>query len=261
MATAALNYTGITERPGVGASREQLRILCTRYGLAAKLADDRDVLEVACGAGVGLGMLSRSAKSVTAGDIDGDNCEVAQRTHAGDPRIAVRQFAAEELPFATGSFDLIVLFEAFYYLQDRDRFLRECRRVLRSGGQLVISTVNSRWHGFNPSPLNTGYLDAAELAKLLASHCFSSSLYVAFPDEPHGLARHIISAVRRVAVGWHLIPGTMKGKEFLKRIFYGALVPIPAALTGSEAESEPLVPVSSLESTESYKFIYALAGV
>lgn len=53
----------ITEAPSTGASTEQMSILYTRYNVARRYAAGRDVLEVACGAGVGLGLIAGIAKA------------------------------------------------------------------------------------------------------------------------------------------------------------------------------------------------------
>jgi len=60
----AIDYTTVTEMPGLKASREQLAMLYTRYAFAAKFCDGKDVLEVGCGAGQGLGYLATKARKV-----------------------------------------------------------------------------------------------------------------------------------------------------------------------------------------------------
>lgn len=49
------------------------------------------------------------------------------------------------LPFATGSADVVVLFQTLEHLRDPASCLRECRRLLRGGGRLYI-TVPFMWH-------------------------------------------------------------------------------------------------------------------
>jgi len=38
---------------------------------------------------------------------------------------------------------------------------------------------------------------------------------------PNGLKEEAMAIIKRIAVAFHLIPKTMKGKKFLKRIFFG----------------------------------------
>jgi len=196
---------------------------------------------------------------VTGGDIDVINCKIAGETYAGDPRISVQRFDAEDLPFRDRSFDVVILFEALYYLPRPERFFSEARRVLRPGGQLLISTVNCEWPGFNPSPFSTKYFAARELAEALTSFRFTVRLLAGFPEDTSGLVQPCVSLIRRAAVRLHLIPKTMKGKEWLKRIFYGKLTPIPRRLTEVILEPEPLVEITESTELRRFRFLYVIA--
>lgn len=251
-------YTSITEIPFQRATSEQLRMLCTRYSWAEQHCAGRDILEVACGAGMGLGLLATRARSVVGGDIEEANCEIARQTYEGDPGVTIQRLDAESLPFPDQAFDVLILFEALYYLPRPEHFLREARRVLRPGGVLLISTVNCEWPGFNPSPFSTKYFSAHELAEALSRHGFEVRLLAGFPEDTRGLIRRCVSLMRRAAVRFHLIPKTMKGKEWLKRIFYGKLIPIPSRLTEGMFEVEPLVEVSASMDLRRYRFLYAI---
>ena len=225
-AALAPSYLAVTERPGQLASRMQLEMMEARYAWAAEHAREKDVLEAACGAGMGLPVLGRVARSAQAGDVDVENLRTANVASAGSPNITVRAFHAEELPFPSESFDLVLLFEAIYYLPDARRFFKETRRVLRPGGKLLIVTVNPEWDGFNPSPLCTRYWSAAELFAALQEEGFAARVQGAFPETAHWMPRSI-GLVRRAAVALNLIPRTMQGKALLKRIFYGRLTVVP----------------------------------
>ena len=216
----ARSYLTVTEQPGQPASRIQLEMLEARYAWAATQAGDKDVLEAGCGAGLGLPLLGRVARSVQAGDVDAENLRAARAACAGHANVALRAFHAENLPFPDEGFDLVLLFEAIYYVPDVRRFLEETRRVLRPGGKLLIVTVNPEWEGFHPSPLRTRYWSAADLLAVLREGGFTTRVQGAFP-ETGGWTASAISLVRRVAVALNLIPRTMRGKALLKRIFYG----------------------------------------
>jgi 2-polyprenyl-3-methyl-5-hydroxy-6-metoxy-1,4-benzoquinol methylase len=55
----------------------------------------------------------------------------------------VHQGLLEEQRFPAASFDALTLFEVIEHLNDPRLLLRECRRVLKPGGILVISTGNT----------------------------------------------------------------------------------------------------------------------
>jgi SAM-dependent methyltransferase len=222
----AKHYFAVTEHPGQLASRTQLEMLEARYAWAAEQARGKDILEAGCGAGMGLPVLAEVARSIQAGDVDRENLRAARAGCAEYTNVALRAFDAEELPFGSASFDLVLLFEALYYLPSFGRFLREARRVLRPGGSLLIVTANPDWTGFNPSPLHTRYWSARELRAALRQAGFEPCVEGAFPETRswRGWATDLI---RRAAVAWNLIPRTMQGKALLKRMFYGPLKVVP----------------------------------
>ena len=253
------DFSTVTEVPMDGATAEQFQIMYTRYDLAARHASDKDVLEVACGTGVGLGLLARVARRTVAGDIDERNLAVARETYSLSSNVELKQFDAQEMPFSSASFDVVLLFEALYYIPSPDSFFCEARRVLRPGGMLLISTVNSRWSEFNPSPFSITYFDALALSQSLALHGFDVELYGGFPVSNGGLASSVIRGLRKSAVRLHLIPKTMRNKKWLKRLFYGKLKPIPRSLDSGAFTPAPLVSLAPPYDVRQYRFIYAVA--
>ena len=251
-------FRTVTEIPSDGATADQFQIMYTRYALAVKYAEGKDVLEVACGAGVGLGLLARVARRTVAGDIDERNLAVAHRTYAERSGVALNRFDAQSLPFRSASFDVVLLYEALYYLPAAEAFFREAWRVLRPGGTLLTSTVNCRWAEFNPSPFSVKYYDAVELSRALESRGFGVEMYASFPASNGGVRSGVIGALRRFAVSFHLIPRTMKGKQMLKRLFYGRLRPIPTELAPDCFPSAKLERLELLQKSEGYRFLYAV---
>ncbi len=252
----ARSYSTVTEQPGQPASRIQLEMLDARYAWAAEQAREKDVLEAGCGAGMGLPAIGRVARSVQAGDVDAENLRAARAACAAHANVAVRAFHAGELPFPSESFDLVLLFEAIYYVPDVRRFLKEARRVLRPGGTLLIVTVNPEWDGFNPSPMKTRYWSAPDLLAALREGGFAARVQGAFP-ETASLNTWAIAFVRRAAVALNLIPRTMRGKALLKRIFYGRLTAVPP-LAGASLVSPPLAELDAAGSYR-YRVLYATA--
>ncbi len=255
------SYASVTELPGLGATREQLSMLYTRYKFAQSFCDGKEVLEIACGAGQALGYLARVAKRVVGGDIDEDNLKYALGQYQGREHIDFRQLDAHNLPFSNESFDVIILFEAIYYLEGPDQFLEECHRILRKGGILLISTVNKEWSDFNPSPFSTRYFSAKELHQLLGKHGFEVELYGAFSVERSSTREIVTSLFKKVAIKLRLMPRTMKGKEFLKRIFLGKLIPIPSEVIDGMAEYNLPQSISNGSQGFGYKVLYAVGYV
>lgn len=252
-------FSTVTETPGVGASREQWSMLYTRYRFAAPFCKGKEVLEVGCGAGLGLGYLARAAARVVGGDVDEANLRLAARRYRERPNVEVRKINAHRLPFEGERFDAALLYEAIYYLERPERFLEECRRVLRKEGVLLISTVNREWPDFNPSPFSARYFSSRELAALLQGSGFDAALYAAFPAGAKSVRDRIVSLLKRGAVSLGLIPKTMRGKTFLKRIFFGSLSPLPPEVEEGMAEYAAPIPISPQEPCLNYKILYAVA--
>jgi SAM-dependent methyltransferase len=250
------SYVAVTETAGCKITREALAMMYTRYQLAAGRSAGKDVLEVACGSGQGLGLLAAKARRVVAGDFT-EALARAARQHYGS-RLSVLRLNAQQLPFRDACFDVVVLLEAIYYLPDAAGFFAEARRVLRPGGTLLICSANKQWQGFNPSPFSSRYFSARELQQALAGHGFQVDIYGAFPDDRGGAIRAAVRAIRRVAVFFHLIPKDMKGKELLKRLFYGNLAEVGPELQPDAATAAPLTSLDGSTPESLYKVIYAL---
>ncbi|MEA2363950.1 MAG: hypothetical protein QOD71_3095 [Thermoleophilaceae bacterium] len=110
-----------------------------RYRLAAQLAPDRRVLDVASGEGYGSAILKAAgARSVVGADVDPKAVEHARARYGADFEVA----DVSALPFEDGAFDLVVSFETIEHVPDPPRALSELARVLAQDGTLLISTPN-----------------------------------------------------------------------------------------------------------------------
>lgn len=253
------NYTTVTELPGQMASKEQIERLYHRYKFASKFCEDKDVLEVACGAGQGLGYLGNFARTVVGGDVDENNLRFAISLYKKRQNIEVWTLDAHKLPFGDKSFDVVILYEAIYYLIQPEEFLKQSYRVLRDDGVLLVCSVNKEWANFNPSPYSREYFSAPELYLLLISQFTEVEFYGAFSTTPNSTMGEIASMIKRITVTFNLMPKTMKGKEPFKRIFYGKLYPIPEEIKEGMCKYFPPVLISENSPNCMHKIFYAVA--
>jgi len=255
------HFSNVTEIPGSFATREQLSMIITRYNLAKKYSNNKDVLEVACGSGIGIPYLKDVAKSVCGCDIDPKLVSIAKEISINMDNVDIKKGDAQNLPYIDKSFDVVIIFEAIYYLNDLTKFFSEVNRVLRSEGLLIISSVNPDWHGFNPSPFSTKYFNLDELNSISNNYsCFKnlSSFYGYYNKIT--TSNFFLSLLKMLAVKLNMVPKTMSGKRILKKIFLGKLFVIPNHIDDKIGEIEKLFLNSEILTLErkNYKQIYSI---
>ena len=99
--------------------------------------EDRRILDVGCGLGMYVAKLRRFSDQVYGVDVDPAKVMEAGRTL---PNISVSP--AEDLPFESDSFDVVLLNEVIEHVDDDAETIREACRVVRPGGHLVIYAPN-----------------------------------------------------------------------------------------------------------------------
>ncbi len=100
------------------------------------------VLEVACGTGIVTRELLRRLPgdaTVVATDLNPPMVDYARDALGADPRLELRAVDAQELPFADASFDVYLCQFGVMFFPDKALALREARRVLKPGGQLLFN--------------------------------------------------------------------------------------------------------------------------
>ena len=239
---AESEYLIVTERGGEPVSQAQVDRFYQRYLWAGSFCSGKDVLELACGTGPGLGYLRSVSRSLIAADLDGAIVDLA-RTHYGD-RVDVRQLDASNTGLPASAFDVVILFEAIYYMPDVERLLAEVARLLRPGGCFLVATANKDLFDFNPSPYSHRYYNPPELKGLLERHGFSAAFLGGSPVPEAGPKTRLLRLLKRLAVRWNLIPGSMAGKRLLKRLVFGTLVTMPRELQVADAKAEPPQPIA-----------------
>ena len=118
------------------------------------LASPRDVLEIGTGTG---GMLHELvARGHRARGVE-VNAELIAESRRWFGDLPIDRVSTTDLPFAAGSFDIVLSFDVFEHIRDSDAHLLEVHRVLRPAGQYLIQTPNKwsnvvfetiRWRSF-----------------------------------------------------------------------------------------------------------------
>lgn len=102
-----------------------------------------DLLEIGCGEGRGIELLSPLVDSYTAID------KISEIEDGIKKKYTKIQFLNMNVPPFTGvgdnSFDTIVTFQVVEHIQDDVQFLKEIYRVLKPGGKAILSTPNKDW--------------------------------------------------------------------------------------------------------------------
>jgi len=227
------DYVSVTEIAGDEVTHEQIERLCNRYYWAGNYCTGMDVVEAACGTGQGLGYLSKIAKTFEGADYSDEILKIARR-HYGN-RIILKQFDAQVMPYKDKSKDVILLFEAIYYLPDAEKFIKECSRILRPGGKLLIATANKDLFDFNPSPYSYTYYGVIELKALFHKHGFTTQFWGDTPIDVLSIKQRILRPVKKIVISLGLIPKSMAGKKLLKRLVFGDLLKMPAEINDTTA--------------------------
>ena len=98
----------------------------------------KKLLEIGCGAGFQTVEFAKRGALVTAIDFSESSVKNTKLLIAKQDRSAdVRRMNAESLDFPDGSFDIIYINSVLMHA-DKKKILRECSRVLRQGGRVII---------------------------------------------------------------------------------------------------------------------------
>ena len=212
----------------VGRRRILLQVLDRYVGRGHK--DQRRILDVGCGTGTMLTYLASYGKAQGV-DVDEEAVGYCHERGLAD----VRQGAAETLPFDDGSFDLVTALDVIEHLDDDAVALREMRRVLRPGGQVLVTVPAHRfmWGDQDEVNMHKRRYVAGEIRDRLTTNGFQVlrlSYMNAFMFPPIATIRLLRRLQQRVR------PGTTQKSDFrfpaprpvnfLLALIFGAEAPI-----------------------------------
>ena len=164
----------------------------------------RAVLDIPCGEGAFLARLR-------AHGVDGHGADLVNRVTLPGARFTAADMNAP-LPFGDAAFDAVVCIDGIEHLERPFDFVRECHRILRPGGVLIVSTPNisalrSRWRwlltGFHNKakvPLNERDPNPWHHINLLSFPALRYLLH------RHGFRISAVAANRVKPVSWLYLP-------------------------------------------------------
>lgn len=127
-----------------------------RYVLAMDSIVDKDVLDVACGSGYGMYLMSYLAKSVSGYDYDQVAIDEAKQfKYKCDACLEIRNLEEDKSlsNHKYEQFDVVTCFETIEHISNPDILLKNLKAVTKKGGIIYISTPNdlnktdkNKWH-------------------------------------------------------------------------------------------------------------------
>ena len=134
----------------LGRQRRELRSMYIGSGSPGRL------LEIGCGSGRFLNRMRKAGWAVEG--IDFDPVVAARVEEKFGIPVAIGSLP--DLGYTEGTYDVVAMSQVIEHVPDPAVLLKECRRVLRPGGRLVLSTPNARsvahrifgrhWRGLEP---------------------------------------------------------------------------------------------------------------
>jgi 2-polyprenyl-3-methyl-5-hydroxy-6-metoxy-1,4-benzoquinol methylase len=179
-----------------------------RAFLLAHVVGGERVLDVGCGEGFFASELTRAGTSVIGIDVAE---EPLRRARLRDPALELLRVEPDRpWPLADASFDAVWAGEVIEHVLDTAAWLSEVRRVLRSGGTLLVSTpahgalnrlqmgLSARAFADHMDPLSDHirFYTRASLSALIASFGFEQ-LDVRSAGGPRGLRRLLLARALR----------------------------------------------------------------
>lgn len=114
-----------------------------RYAIAKNFAENKQVLDIACGEGYGSNLLADVAAKVLGVDINAETIRDANKKYKKN-NLNFLEGSIESIPCENSSIDLVVCFETIEHVFSHDKLMEEIKRVLKPFGILIASTPDKK---------------------------------------------------------------------------------------------------------------------
>ena len=166
-----LAHTGERFLPGKG-SAEVAYDHITRYRLAERYVEGKEVVDLGCGAGYGTYSLARLARSILGVDFSDEAVAYAAWCYEA-PGLRYEVGDVARLPQPGGSFDAAVSFEVIEHLERPEALVEEATRLLKEDGVFVVSTPDKQTYSNERNSVNRHHSNEMyplEFRELLERH-------------------------------------------------------------------------------------------
>lgn len=152
--------TDLEQTPFIGAPRsaaccQTLKVIVAQLRRLGQFQPGGRLLDVGCGDGVFTLELGKGFREVYGIDVQDDFIARFRETARDDPRFTILNLSAAAMSFPDAFFDTIVTIETLEHVADLPQTAAEICRVLRPGGELLI-TVPNRWFPFENHGIRIG---------------------------------------------------------------------------------------------------------
>ena len=240
------DYSEFTEVSGRPITQDQLYRMRHRYSWAKKLVKRYTIgLELCCGSGQGLKVVSENLDKLYAVDIT--ESLIVQAIKNSPKNVICSQ--GDGLTFLENSenefYDFIIMFECIYYFESLERLIDLAKKSLKPGGLILLTWPNPLKKDFVKCEHTYCYPLLKDLKKFSKdeNNDFKTEFYGFDVLKKKSLITIFKSKIKTLAVKLNLIPKTQRGRLFLKRIFQGKMIEMPSSLQYQEIEKNSLIEI------------------
>ncbi len=240
------DYSDFTEVSGKPITQDQLYRMRHRYSWAKELVNrDKIGLELCCGSGQGLKIVSENLDKLYAVDITESLIDQANR-NSPDNVICLK---GDGLTFLENSenefYDCIIMFECIYYFESLERLIDLAKRSLKPGGLILLTWPNPLKKDFVKCEHTYCYPLIKDLKKFSQDENkdFKTEFYGFEVSDKKSFLTSFKAKIKTLAVKLNLIPKTQKGRLFLKRIFQGKMIEMPNSLQYLAIDKNSLIEI------------------